>query len=79
MLTTAHKKIKTLQQKTRLPETGEKSPHATTTTIGKLQVKVDVSITGRTLDMSLSRLVEPLRLFHPAWPDGYGGTPLDSG
>jgi len=41
VFTTADKKIKTLQQKTRLPETGEKSPHVTTT-IGKLQVKVDV-------------------------------------
>jgi len=41
VLTTADKKIKTLQQKPRLPETGKKSPHVTTT-IGKLPVKVDV-------------------------------------
>jgi len=64
VFTAADKKIKTLQQKPDCLKQ-EKSPYATTThqqtANGELRWAL---IAGRTLNMSLSHLVEPLRLFH---------------
>ncbi|MCF6258145.1 MAG: hypothetical protein L3J98_12730 [Gammaproteobacteria bacterium] len=63
VLTIADKKIKTLKQKTDcLKQEKRALMQQRLTTNGESRW---ASMVGRTLNMFLSRLVEPLRLFHP--------------